>query len=320
MKKMFCIILITFIVLTSLNACKAKRLKVCSTIYPIQYLIERIGGNRIESCYIGNNTQVTRANIAPNYKTLVKDADVIYHAGAVEPFLKLYVNEFIMQDIKVYDALLSSYLYNFNRYTTVTSNNQKITVEGEYYLNSDIFDDIDKYQIDPYVWLDPIAFTSVARTITNFLVENAPLDKEFFISNFEEIQTELTLLDSEFNAVKTGSAPKFVSMTPSFGNWQKSYGAVLYPAIISKYGVVPTVAQIEVIKKAIKENGIKYIAIEEGLEEDQIAYFNLLVKDLGLKTIKLYNLSFITDEQIAIGEDYMTLMRSNLDALMIATR
>ncbi len=320
MKKVIKLLLVSFIVIGSLTGCKAERVKVCSTIYPIKYLVDRIGGNRIESCYIGDNTQVTRAKIAPNYKTLVKGADVIYHAGAVEPFLYIYTNEFNLQKIDVYDAALNSYLYNFKRYSTVINNNKKIYIEGDYFENTDLFIDTDVYGIDPYVWLDPVAFTSMARTITDYLVEHAPLDKEYFLKNFEEVQNDLTKLDAEFNNIKIGKAPSFVSMTPSFGNWQKSYGVVVYPAILSKFGVVPNDKQIELIERRVKEAGIKYIAIEDGLSADQMAYYDKLVKDLKLKPYKLYNLSFITDDQIAAGLDYLSLMRMNYDALIAMTK
>ncbi|MFV0255038.1 MAG: metal ABC transporter solute-binding protein, Zn/Mn family [Erysipelotrichaceae bacterium] len=315
MKKFIKILIITTMLLTILSGCVVKRIKVCSTIYPIQYLLEKIGGNRIDTCNIGDNTQIIRSSLSPTYRIDLVDATTIMYAGGVEPYLDLYSSEFLDAGYSLLDATMNANLYLFKRYTIIKTNNEFLAVDSKYYPETDLFDNVDLYNNDPYVWLDPIAFTSMARTMTDYLIKNQPLDEEYFNNNYEELESELANLDAQYQELKNNVVPKFVTVTPSFGNWQKSYGVEIYPTILSRYGVVPNQQQQNYLIEYIKNKNIKYIAYETNLPDDIQAFYDKLVNELSLKPIKLYNLSFITDEQVADGEDYLSLMKANLRSL-----
>ena len=64
-------------------------------------------------------------------------------------------------------------------------------------------------------------------------------------------------------------------MTGSFGCWQKDYGFQVYPVCLSKYGAIPSAAELKIIKERIIKDNVQYIAYEPNLSEDM---FNLLVE------------------------------------------
>lgn len=315
MKRIIKYLLATTVIISLFSGCVATRVKVCSTVYPIQYLLERIGGNRIDTCSISNNTQVTRSSLSSSYRTDLNGALTVFYAGEVEPYMQIYSNELLNSGYELYDATSNANLYLFKRYNIIKTDTEFITVESDYYPDTTLFDDVDIYTNDPYVWLDPITYTSMARTITDYLIQKSPLDENYFNSNYEELENELAVLDSSFQTLKNGVTPKVVTVTPSFGNWQKSYGVEIYPTIMSKYGVVPNAEQQKFLYKYIEENNVKYIAYEPGLPDDIKVFYDKLVSDLGLKPVTLYNLTFITEEQQANGDDYLSLMKANLRSL-----
>ena len=104
-------------------------------------------------------------------------------------------------------------------------------------------------------------------------------------------------------------------MTGSFGCWQKDFGFQVYPVCLSKYGAVPSPAQLESIKNRIKNDRVQYIAYEQNLPEDMLAVFLQLEEELGLKRITLHNISSLTPTQIESGKDYLSLMYENLSVL-----
>jgi len=320
MKRLIKLSLILLMFGTLITGCKVSKLKVCATIYPVKYLIEKIGGNRVDNCMISDNTQILRAQISPSFKSDLTGAKLLFHVGDVEPFLALYEREIKNQQIAFVDLSATSALYKYKRYNYVTKNETTVIVESEYYP-PEAFVDVDMYDNDPYIWLDPIGMTSMGRTVMEYLIEYAPYDKEFFEANFAVLESELVRMDAEFQVLKQSlNKIKFVSVSPSFGSWQKSYGVEVYPLILSKFGVVPNSQQMTVIETSIKDNQVKYLAVEGFEFTDFQSEVDRLTKTYKLQPIVLHNLSFISKEDLDAGKDYQTLMYENFDALMAMSR
>ena len=96
---------------------------------------------------------------------------------------------------------------------------------------------------------------------------------------------------------------------------KKNYNIDVYPVILSRYGVLPTDEQLQLIEQRIVNDDVKYIVYESNMTDDMIALFNKIKDDLGLVQIDLSNLSSLTDQQIADNKDYIQLMYENLSVL-----
>lgn len=314
MKKILSIILLVTMSL-SLSGCSSKQSKICTTAYPIQYLVNKIGGERVTSCNISTNEIIQRATIVEDYEEVMDGAMALIHIGDLEPYYELYANDFKTMEMDILDLSLYASIYDFKRYTYVKSNNQEVVVEMNYYDNKS-FDIVDMYSKDPILWIDPIAMTSMAKYIRNYLIEKMPESESYFNSNYTKLEAELALLDAEFQTLRNeGKQVKIVTMTPSFGNWQKPFGVQVYPVILSKYGTLPNSLQLEAIKERIVADGVKYIAKENNMTEDMEALYNELVADLNLKEVSLHNLSTLTQTNIDSNQDYIKIMYDNLAAL-----
>lgn len=307
--------LVSVLALFLVSGCEEKNPSIATTVYPVQYLVERIGGDDVTVNNITENTMIQRAQIKSSFQDILKDSDALFYIGGLEPYMDLYVDDIRDTGVDMVDLATKSAIYKFERYTSTTIDGVTAGTEGPYYEGEE-FANLDTYDADPMLWMDPVAMTSMASDIRDYLVQKYPQYKDIFDENYDALELDLARLEADFQAIPDGKMNiSFVSMTPSFGNWQKSYGIKVYPVTLSKYGALPTSDQLAAIKKRIKSDHVRYIAIEQNLSEDMEKLQQQLIDELALIPVNLNNLSSISGEDKKASKDYLTIMYDNLKAL-----
>ena len=307
--------LVSVLALFLVSGCEEKNPSIATTVYPVQYLVERIGGDDVTVSNITENTMIQRAQIKSSFQDILKDSDALFYIGGLEPYMDLYVDDIRDTGVDMVDLATKSAIYKFERYTSTTIDGITAGTEGPYYEGEE-FANLDTYDADPMLWMDPVAMTSMASDIRDYLVQKYPQYKDIFDENYDALELDLARLDADFQAIPDGKMNiSFVSMTPSFGNWQKSYGIKVYPVTLSKYGALPTSDQLAAMKKRIKSDHVRYIAIEQNLSEDMEKLQQQLIDELALIPVNLNNLSSISSEDKKASKDYLTIMYDNLKAL-----
>ncbi len=307
--------LVSVLALFLVSGCEEKNPSIATTVYPVQYLVERIGGDDVTVSNITENTMIQRAQIKSGFQDILKNSDALFYIGGLEPYMDLYVDDIRDTGVDMVDLATKSAIYKFERYTSTTIDGITAGTEGPYYEGEE-FANLDTYDADPMLWMDPVAMTSMASDIRDYLVQKYPQYKDIFDENYDALELDLARLEADFQAIPDGKMNiSFVSMTPSFGNWQKSYGIKVYPVTLSKYGALPTSDQLAAIKKRIKSDHVRYIAIEQNLSEDMEKLQQQLIDELALIPVNLNNLSSISSEDKKASKDYLTIMYDNLKAL-----
>lgn len=307
--------LVSVLALFLVSGCEEKNPSIATTVYPVQYLVERIGGDDVTVSNITENTMIQRAQIKSSFQDILKDSDALFYIGGLEPYMDLYVDDIRDTGMDMVDLATKSAIYKFERYTSTTIDGITAGTEGPYYEGEE-FANLDTYDADPMLWMDPVAMTSMASDIRDYLVQKYPQYKDIFDENYDALELDLARLEADFQAIPDGKMNiSFVSMTPSFGNWQKSYGIKVYPITLSKYGALPTSDQLAAMKKRIKSDHVRYIAIEQNLSEDMEKLQQQLIDELALIPVNLNNLSSISSEDKKASKDYLTIMYDNLKAL-----
>ena len=307
--------LVSVLALFLVSGCEEKNPSIATTVYPVQYLVERIGGDDVTVSNITENTMIQRAQIKSSFQDILKDSDALFYIGGLEPYMDLYVDDIRDTGVDMVDLATKSAIYKFERYTSTTIDGITAGTEGPYYEGEE-FANLDTYDADPMLWMDPVAMTSMASDIRYYLVQKYPQYKDIFDENYDALELDLARLEADFQAIPDGKMNiSFVSMTPSFGNWQKSYGIKVYPITLSKYGALPTSDQLAAMKKRIKSDHVRYIAIEQNLSEDMEKLQQQLIDELALIPVNLNNLSSISSEDKKASKDYLTIMYDNLKAL-----
>lgn len=307
--------LVSVLALFLVSGCEEKNPSIATTVYPVQYLVERIGGDDVTVSNITENTMIQRAQIKSSFQDILKNSDALFYIGGLEPYMDLYVDDIRDTGVDMVDLATKSAIYKFERYTSTAIDGITAGTEGPYYEGEE-FANLDTYDADPMLWMDPVAMTSMASDIRDYLVQKYPQYKDIFDENYDALELDLARLEADFQAIPDGKMNiSFVSMTPSFGNWQKSYGIKVYPVTLSKYGALPTSDQLAAMKKRIKSDHVRYIAIEQNLSEDMEKLQQQLIDELALIPVNLNNLSSISSEDKKASKDYLTIMYDNLKAL-----
>ncbi|NLC96118.1 MAG: zinc ABC transporter solute-binding protein [Erysipelotrichaceae bacterium] len=319
MKKKIISLLVTILVMFSISGCAATNTQIAYTVYPIGYIIQRLAGNTINSVTIQNNTIVQRSEILSNYDEILSNSSILINIGQLEPYLSVYSTEISKLIDKRLDLSNLNAIYTFKRYTPIITDEEVTYIEGPYY-KGELFEMIDTNTKDLFLWLDPIAMLSMSKDIKEYLITTYPDDKNIFEENYKLLETDLVRIDAAYQSLATKVASsnkeiKFVSMSASFGNWQKTYGIQLYPVILSKYGALPNDEQLEIIKNRIIADNVQYIVYEPNMTSDMIALFNQLQEELNLTRVELSNLSSLTTSQESEGKDYLSIMYENLSVL-----
>ncbi len=305
----------------ALTGCKIETQKVVYTVYPVGYILDRLGGDKIVTESIQSDEIVQRAQIKSNYVDILKNAELFLYIGDLEPYMSIYRPE-IRELVPTIDLSAKSSIYQFKRYTRVVVDDVWEYLPPTDYYKGDAMKMIDTNNNDLYLWLDPIAMVSMSREIKGWLQTNFAEQATYFENNFSKLESDLIQLDAEYQSLSTrlkqeNKTIKFVSMTASFGNWQRTYGFQVYPIILSKYGVLPNPEQLEIIKQRIITDEVKYIIAEQNMSDDMSELCDQLVKELGLTMVQMSNLSSLSNVQKEENSTYLSIMYDNLSQLEI---
>lgn len=319
MKKLLSIVLVVFLLVFSSGCDSLNRTKVAYTVYPIGYLLKRIGQNKIDPVQIQSDDMVQLSKPIDDFYSILKKSQYFFHIGDLEPYYKLRLSDIDSSKVKNIDLASMNAIYNFKRYSLVKIDNKDTYIEGSYY-NDDSFNEIDMPDKDLFLWLDPIGMISMAKDIVETLSGNYIEESDFFGNNYKKLEEELINLDAEYqklsSKIKKGNQTiKFVSISNSFGTWQKAFGIQVYPVSLSRYGALPNDQQLRIIKQRIKDDGVKYIAYEPNMSKEMVDLFNALQQELNLTRVQLSNLSSLTENQFNNNNDYFSIMYENLTVL-----
>lgn len=317
MRKVLLTIILS-LMLSSLTACQLDLPRVGVSTYPVAYLVNRIAKDKVAVVMLSNGPVMTRATAIDGFLSEIEQLDVFFQMGQLEPYVSAYISDLSESRLQVIDLVGQAGVYAFKRYTVSYVGTQEITLIEPYY-EGDAFSSIDMYGTDPYLWLDPITMTSMASTITKWLVNAYPEQKAFFETNFAHLEVELANMDANYQALR-GSSIAIASLNPSFGSWQKAYGIHVYPVVLSRFGVLPSSVQLSSIIDRMRFDGVTHIVKDPLMSEDMQVLYEAIKTELDLEEVALHSLSFLTEGDLTAQKDYMTIMYENLKALIDLTK
>ncbi|MGM9941403.1 MAG: metal ABC transporter solute-binding protein, Zn/Mn family [Bulleidia sp.] len=312
--------LLTLCMILCLCGCsETKRTRVAYTVYPIGYIISRLAGSDVPYQSIQKNdfAMIQNAVIDPEYESRLARASVLFHIGSLEPYYGAFEASIEATGVTVVDLSKGNAVYDYGRYETVEDSEGNTTYVTLPYYENMAFDHIDVLKKDLYLWLDPIAMLSMAKEIRDWLIRKYPISRTFYENNYTALENDLIALDAQYQSIVSAGSDDLaiVTMSQSFGCWQKAYGIDIYPVVQSVYGVLPDEEQIQVIEDTIRNNGVKYIAFESNMSEEMTSLFYRIQSDCDLTRVELSNISSLSENEENEGKDYLSLMYQNLSVL-----
>ena len=329
MKKAFLILLTSLLILFT-AACgqiealpkdnsDEDKLTIYTTVYPLTYFTERIGGNlvQVKSIYPTGSNEHT---FDPTQKDMMNlaDADLFFYIGmGLEGFVdnakKTLANEqvkLIATSNSVSDDDLVQEQAHEEEGTDEDAHEDEHGHENEAVENHN---DHDHGDIDPHLWISPTISIKLAESIQDSLIEQDPANEETYTKNFEALQTELETLDTKFQEMANNVPNKtfFVSHA-AFGYLAGAYGLEQVAIAGLNSQDEPSQKELTEIVELAKEKQIKTILFEQNVSSNLA---KVIQSEVGAESGILHNLSVLTEEDIQNEETYFTLMEKNLATL-----
>ncbi|MEK4365628.1 metal ABC transporter substrate-binding protein [Paenibacillus sp. FSL M8-0212] len=188
--------------------------------------------------------------------------------------------------------------------------------DHDHYTESEAGHDHEHGGLDPHVWLSPALAVKEVRNIEAGLAQAAPEHAEQFKQNADAYIAQLESLDQDFKAAVTESKRKdFITQHAAFGYLAKEYGLQQVPIAGLSPEQEPSAAQMASVIDFAKEHQVKTIFFET-LVSSKVS--ETIASEVGAKTAVLNPIEGLTEEEIAAGMDYISVMRQNLEALKLA--
>lgn len=168
---------------------------------------------------------------------------------------------------------------------------------------------IDDKGVDPHFWLSPIKAKKQMENIKNALAEIDAVNADYYNSNYNYYADRLDELDNHFKDVLSKIKNTNVVVThPAFGHFCEAYS--LNQVAIARDEADPK-AMSDTIA-FIKNNNVKAIFYEDFSSSKLV---DSIAKETGAKILTLNPIESLSEEYINAGEDYFSVMESNLVSL-----
>ena len=265
----------------------ASGLNIVTSVYPFQFVAERIGGARTTVLNLTQpGAEPHDLELTPKQVGSVSAADLIIYLKGFQP--------------AVDQAVEQSGNNNALDVTTVVP--LEATADGAHHQET---------EPDPHVWLDPTKLAVIATAVADRLAAADPAGAGEYRANADRLRAELGLLDQDFRSGLTGcQRTAFITSHAAFGYLANRYRLTQIAITGLSPDAEPSPARIAAIQREAGEYGVTTI-FTETLASPAVA--EAIAGDLGLRTDVLDPIEGLTPD--SRGEHYLAVMRANLAAL-----
>ncbi|NLW40956.1 MAG: zinc ABC transporter solute-binding protein [Tissierellia bacterium] len=168
-------------------------------------------------------------------------------------------------------------------------------------------------QVDPHIWLDPNNMNIIGEKVRDRLIEVDKANKDIYEKNYSKLSESLGKLDRDFRESLANKKKDTILVShAAFGYMGKRYAfkQIAVAGISPEQEPSPgTIAQI--IDLAERE-GFQYIFLETLANPKTV---DIIAEEGNLKILTLNPIEGLTEEEVSRGEDYISIMKENLNNL-----
>lgn len=285
---------------TNKEADKKEDLTIVTTFYPIyDFTKEIVGDEGNVKLLIPAGTEPHDFEPSAKERAEISDADVfVYNSSDMEFFV-----DSLKDSVDSKQTLMIEAAKGIDRLESQEADEHEESEEGHDHA----------HEYDPHVWLDPVLAIKEVRTIAGELGEKYPDKKEIFTKNADDYIKKLEALDQKYSEeLKNATNRTFVTQHAAFAYLANQYNLEQVAISGVSPDQEPTPSRLAELKEFVKKNNIKVIYFEENASS-KVA--ETLSNETGVKLEVLNPLESLTNEQIKAGENYISVMEKNLEAL-----
>lgn len=231
-----------FFILFSSQACSA-RIEAFVSILPQQYLVETIGGDRVNvNVMVKPGQSPATFEPSPKVMSIYSKSDVYFTIGM--PFEQVWIKRVasLNDDISIVKTQPAE--------NDSSGHDNHVLLPGHH------------HSFDPHTWLSPVLLLEQAKIVAAELSRISPQDKNYFLNNYNKLSDKVNVLHNDILLLfKENDKSNFVTFHPAFSYFARQYG--LTQIAIEMDGKEPSAKQISQVINRIKDKKVKYILIEK---------------------------------------------------------
>ncbi len=266
------------------------RIKAVASVYPIAWLIDQIGGEKVEASVLTpQGAEPWGYTYSEADLGALNGADVLFYVAGFQPSLDAAVGQLSAPSVNLEESA------KLVHHRGLASNHGDESSEAG-------------RQLDPYFWQDPVRFSLVAEEISQSLTNMDPENSSLYAQNLAQLKTALEGLDTEFSqGLSQCASHAVVSYRAAYAYLTDRYHLNQVAVRGIDPSIDPTQKDLRMVKLGIAEGRPKAIFDEAGKS-------NPVMTDLAGQTgTQLASLDTVTSEPAMA--DYLAAMRANLESL-----
>lgn len=288
------------------SADDADRVQVAAAFYPVAYLAERVGGDHVAvETLTEPGAEPHDLELTVRQTAAVAEADLVVYLAGFQPA----VDEAVTQQASetAVDAPVAR--RGLDDEDEAVDDDHADDDHAEEGHDADHDHDGE----DPHLWLDPLHMAATAEEYAARLAEVDPENAEDYRANAEAVVSEMEALDHAYEeGLGTCERSVVVVSHDAFG-YLGRYGLDFEPIAGISPDAEPSPARLGALTDLVRDTGVTTI-FTETLASPRLA--DTLADEVGVRTDVLDPIEGLTDD--TAGEDYVSLMKSNLEALQQA--
>ncbi len=278
------------------------KLKVVTTLFPLQEFSSAVGGERARvDLLLPPGAEPHAWEPRPSDLVKIQKADVFIYIGmAMEPWAGDILKATRVAHLKIVEASKGFQLLEAGNLPKEASPGQR-HARGEEHS-------------DPHVWLDFSLDGKIIEAIAAAFAEKDPASASRYQANGAVYRSRLEALDKKFAAALSSCRHRQIVLGghSAFAYLAKRYGLQQIPLYGISPNAEPTPKRLTEVIQAARHHGVKFIFFEE-MVNPKLA--RVLAQEAGLQTLALYSGGNLTRDQLKQRVTFLGLMEKNLKNL-----
>ncbi|MDO8364137.1 MAG: zinc ABC transporter substrate-binding protein [Actinomycetota bacterium] len=279
------------------------RFTVAVAFYPIEEMVRRVGGEAVRVVTIvPPGEEAHEYEPTPKQVAALESADVVFYLGnGFQPNVEKAIAG-LPSSVHRVDLLEVVELLPITDALPGTDG----ATEGEVLADGS----------DPHVWLAPANMRTMLRVVADTMVTNQVTPDswaELQPAATEAYDAELQSLDEQFrDGLAECRSTQLVTGHRAFAYLAQAYGLTQVAIAGISPGDEPSAKTLQAIAEFAAANDVRTIFFEANLPPDLA---RTVADEIGAATAALHTLETLSADQLAAGDDYVSVMTQNLTAL-----
>ena len=289
---------------------KNEKLSIVASFYPLAYISERIGNERVDVINIVGALDPHDYTLSPQDLVKMHEADIILLNGAsLEPWGEDIVRQFVDSPVTVVEVTDS---------LSLAQNTEKSEHDDHSSEHEDMHEYSEKLEqdshghgvFDPHAWLDPVIAQEIVRTIEKQMISVDQENASMYQENAAELIHEFQALHTAYeNALANCAQDVVVVSHDAFGYIANRYGFEIHAIAGLSTQDTPSAQTLAFLKEEVQEGATHILAESTSVKR----FAQTLSDETGLHMLSINALAAERD-----GGDFLVQAQKNVEQFKTA--